>query len=255
MGKKICLSVSAHHPEHWQPAWGIRTIITALIAFFPTKVCKSGALNMPKATITLTPVCPIPQAEGALAGLDYTDAERRNLASASRGWQCARCKLCMSEVLPLADSDASVHVSSLPPPPAELTFAHEATPTGTPTQAAGEAASSSAGAPSQEGPDRERPSLERPVEAPPTDEEALRAANISGEAQPSHPSPARSTPPAVPAPASTARHTPQTRPARASHGAASAAAAGGAVDWLGMLAACLVALISLLVAKKLMDEP
>ena len=36
VGKKICLSVSAHHPEDWQPAWGIRTIITALIAFFPT---------------------------------------------------------------------------------------------------------------------------------------------------------------------------------------------------------------------------
>jgi len=38
VGKKICLSVSSHHPEHWQPAWGIRTIITALIAFFPSKV-------------------------------------------------------------------------------------------------------------------------------------------------------------------------------------------------------------------------
>ena len=48
VGKKICLSVSAHHPEHWQPAWGIRTIITALIAFMPSK------------------------ADGALAGLDYT---------------------------------------------------------------------------------------------------------------------------------------------------------------------------------------
>ena len=22
VGKKICLSISAHHPEHWQPAWG-----------------------------------------------------------------------------------------------------------------------------------------------------------------------------------------------------------------------------------------
>ena len=42
VGKKICLSVSAHHPEHWQPAWGIRTIITALIAFFPSKA--DGAL-------------------------------------------------------------------------------------------------------------------------------------------------------------------------------------------------------------------
>jgi ubiquitin-conjugating enzyme E2 J1 len=49
VGKKICLSVSAHHPEHWQPAWGIRTIITALIAFFPSKVCaaRSAAREAP----------------------------------------------------------------------------------------------------------------------------------------------------------------------------------------------------------------
>ena len=38
VGTKICLTVSAHHPEHWQPAWGIRTIITALMAFFSSKV-------------------------------------------------------------------------------------------------------------------------------------------------------------------------------------------------------------------------
>lgn len=31
--KKICLSLTAHHPEHWQPAWGIRTILEALVAF------------------------------------------------------------------------------------------------------------------------------------------------------------------------------------------------------------------------------
>lgn len=46
VGKKICLSVSAHHPEHWQPAWGLRTIITALIAFFPSKVCHACARSM-----------------------------------------------------------------------------------------------------------------------------------------------------------------------------------------------------------------
>jgi ubiquitin-conjugating enzyme E2 J1 len=67
VGKKICLSVSAHHPEHWQPAWGIRTIITALIAFMPTK------------------------AEGALAGLDYTNEERRELAIRSQAWACPSC--------------------------------------------------------------------------------------------------------------------------------------------------------------------
>ena len=43
VGKKICLSISAHHPEDWQPAWGIRTMITALVAFFPTPA--DGALS------------------------------------------------------------------------------------------------------------------------------------------------------------------------------------------------------------------
>ena len=37
VGKKICLSISAHHPEHWQPAWGVRLILEALISFFPTE--------------------------------------------------------------------------------------------------------------------------------------------------------------------------------------------------------------------------
>ena len=35
-GVKICLSISSHHPEHWQPSWSVRTALTALIAFFPT---------------------------------------------------------------------------------------------------------------------------------------------------------------------------------------------------------------------------
>ena len=36
VGKKVCLSATSFHPEHWQPAWGIRTILEALVAFFPT---------------------------------------------------------------------------------------------------------------------------------------------------------------------------------------------------------------------------
>ena len=101
VGKKICLSVSAHHPEHWQPAWDIRTIITALIAFFPTKVrgtwctttgdrrashaCASPVGSHQTAPIchwTFLPAC-FAQADGALAGLDYSDAERRSLAAMS----------------------------------------------------------------------------------------------------------------------------------------------------------------------------
>ena len=30
VNKKICLSMSNYHPELWQPAWGIRTIMEAL---------------------------------------------------------------------------------------------------------------------------------------------------------------------------------------------------------------------------------
>mmetsp|Transcript_53172 Transcript_53172/g.122161 ORF Transcript_53172/g.122161 Transcript_53172/m.122161 type:complete len:297 (-) Transcript_53172:469-1359(-) len=98
VGKKICLSVSAHHPESWQPAWGIRTIITALIAFFPSK------------------------AEGALAALDYTAEERQQLARRSLSWRCPRCSACMSDVLCATVESSVVADAPLPPPPPELCF-------------------------------------------------------------------------------------------------------------------------------------
>ena len=34
--RQVCLSISSHHPEHWQPSWSVRTALTALIAFMPT---------------------------------------------------------------------------------------------------------------------------------------------------------------------------------------------------------------------------
>ncbi|XP_076933889.1 ubiquitin-conjugating enzyme E2 32-like [Bidens hawaiensis] len=57
---KICLSISNHHPEHWQPSWSVRTALTALIAFMPTNP------------------------NGALGSLDYKKDERRVLAVKSR---------------------------------------------------------------------------------------------------------------------------------------------------------------------------
>ncbi|KAJ8620483.1 hypothetical protein MRB53_029012 [Persea americana] len=57
---KICLSISNHHPEHWQPSWSVRTALVALIAFMPTNP------------------------DGALGSLDYTKEERRKLAIKSR---------------------------------------------------------------------------------------------------------------------------------------------------------------------------
>ncbi|XP_057546308.1 ubiquitin-conjugating enzyme E2 32 [Amaranthus tricolor] len=57
---KICLSISNHHPEHWQPSWSVRTALVALIAFMPTPP------------------------NGALGSLDYKKEERRKLAIRSR---------------------------------------------------------------------------------------------------------------------------------------------------------------------------
>ena len=43
ISKKICLSMSNYHPELWQPAWGLRTMIEALRSFFPSP--PEGALG------------------------------------------------------------------------------------------------------------------------------------------------------------------------------------------------------------------
>ncbi|KAH6831856.1 ubiquitin-conjugating enzyme 32 [Perilla frutescens var. hirtella] len=57
---KICLSISNHHPEHWQPSWSVRTALVALIAFMPTSP------------------------NGALGSLDYPKEERQALAIKAR---------------------------------------------------------------------------------------------------------------------------------------------------------------------------
>lgn len=75
VGRKICLSMSAHHPETWQPSWSIRTVIMALIGFMPTP----GA--------------------GAIGSLDYTPQERKVLAKRSLEWTCNGCDVCMRSVL------------------------------------------------------------------------------------------------------------------------------------------------------------
>lgn len=65
--KKICLSISGHHPESWQPSWSIRTALLAIIGFMPTH----GA--------------------GALGSLDYTPEERKVLAKRSQDYKCPNC--------------------------------------------------------------------------------------------------------------------------------------------------------------------
>ncbi|CAN8095766.1 unnamed protein product [Discula destructiva] len=65
--REICLSISGHHEETWQPAWGVRTALVALRSFMETD---------PK---------------GQLGGLDTSDAARRHFAAESRAWRCSGC--------------------------------------------------------------------------------------------------------------------------------------------------------------------
>ncbi|KAK8136054.1 UBC-like protein [Apiospora sp. TS-2023a] len=65
--REICLSISGHHEETWQPAWGVRTALVALRAFMET------------------------DAAGQIGGLNSAEPVRRRLASESRSWTCATC--------------------------------------------------------------------------------------------------------------------------------------------------------------------
>ena len=67
VNREICLSISGHHEETWQPAWGIRTALWALRAFM-----EGGA-------------------KGQLGGMEMGEGERKRLAGESRGWKCDQC--------------------------------------------------------------------------------------------------------------------------------------------------------------------
>ncbi|KDE06960.1 hypothetical protein MVLG_02699 [Microbotryum lychnidis-dioicae p1A1 Lamole] len=81
--KKICLSISSFHPETWQPSWGIRTALLALMAFFET------------------------EAAGAVGSLEVPPAERRRLAQASRTFHCATCDFHATKFLTLTTTTPS----------------------------------------------------------------------------------------------------------------------------------------------------
>ena len=87
---KVCLSFSAYHPELWQPAWGIRLILEALISFLPTP------------------------ADGAIGALDWSSEERKRLAKKSQSFCCPKCgpilKL-LPELKPKAEGEATTQTA------------------------------------------------------------------------------------------------------------------------------------------------
>lgn len=93
VNKKICLSASSHHPELWQPAWGIRTLLDALCAFFPTP------------------------AQGALHSLEASEKERRQMALESVLWVCPVCKRANRQ---LVEEGCAAPTEAIPELPAQL---------------------------------------------------------------------------------------------------------------------------------------
>ena len=75
VNREICLSISGHHEESWQPAWGIRTALVAIRSFMDT------------------------DAKGQLGGMDAGEAVRRKMAKESREWKCASCGRVNAEVM------------------------------------------------------------------------------------------------------------------------------------------------------------
>lgn len=67
VGVKICLSISGHHEETWQPVWTIRTMLEALVSFMPS------------------------EGNGAIGALDWTKEERQKLAKESQSFVCSEC--------------------------------------------------------------------------------------------------------------------------------------------------------------------
>ncbi|XP_078477117.1 ubiquitin-conjugating enzyme E2 J1-like [Lampetra planeri] len=107
VGKKICLSISGHHPETWQPSWSIRTALLALIGFMPTK------------------------GEGAIGSLDYSAEERRQLAKRSREFVCEGCGERLRAALPEAAEGPSPDDSEAHELARQISFKPEATGPGT----------------------------------------------------------------------------------------------------------------------------
>lgn len=73
--REICLSISGHHEESWQPAWGIRTALVAIRSFMDT------------------------DAKGQLGGMDAGEGMRRKMAKESTQWKCGSCGRINAEVM------------------------------------------------------------------------------------------------------------------------------------------------------------
>lgn len=75
VNREICLSISGHHEETWQPAWGIRTALVAIRSFMDS------------------------EAKGQVGGLECDRGVRERMAGESAGWRCGVCGRSNAEIM------------------------------------------------------------------------------------------------------------------------------------------------------------
>ncbi|EKV16150.1 Ubiquitin conjugating enzyme (UbcF), putative [Penicillium digitatum] len=68
VNREICLSISGHHEETWQPAWGVRTALLGI---------RSEIFGS--------------ESQGQVGGMEGSDELRREFARLSLGWSCREC--------------------------------------------------------------------------------------------------------------------------------------------------------------------
>ncbi|ORY01807.1 ubiquitin-conjugating enzyme/RWD-like protein [Clohesyomyces aquaticus] len=75
VNREICLSISGHHEETWQPAWGIRTAMVAIRSFMDT------------------------DAKGQLGGIECNAQIRKRMAGESVNHKCPTCGRTNAEIM------------------------------------------------------------------------------------------------------------------------------------------------------------
>jgi ubiquitin-conjugating enzyme E2 J1 len=75
VNREICLSISDHHEDTWQPAWGVRTAVVALRGFMES------------------------EPGGQVGALECPESQRRLIAEQSRCWRCETCAKSNLEIL------------------------------------------------------------------------------------------------------------------------------------------------------------
>ncbi|KAF2733866.1 UBC-like protein [Polyplosphaeria fusca] len=75
VNREICLSISGHHEETWQPAWGIRTAMVAIRSFMDT------------------------DAKGQLGGIECGPQIRKRMAGESGAYKCPVCARSNADII------------------------------------------------------------------------------------------------------------------------------------------------------------